>query len=191
VPFFRSFGRSWFEFGLEGETYELGTKSLSGNERNRLWRNDGDGRFTEVGWVSGVASPGDGRGFVAADFDRDGDQDFFLVNSHQPAQYWENRHPRGGHWLGVKLSGRESNSQGIGARLTFVTGERSQVREMHCGSGYLSTPPPEVHVGLGDATVVDRLEVRWPSGEVQVVEDVAVDQVLVIEEGGAARPLER
>jgi len=66
VPFFRSFGRSWFEFGTEGETYHLGTKSLSGNERNRLWRNDGDGTFTEVGWVSGVASPRDGRGFVAA-----------------------------------------------------------------------------------------------------------------------------
>jgi len=74
-----------------------------------------------------------------------------------------------------------------------VTGERSQVRETHCGSGYLSTPPPDVHVhvGVGDATTVDRVEVRWPSGEVQVVEDVEVDQVLVIEEGGAARPLER
>jgi enediyne biosynthesis protein E4 len=190
VAFFRSFGRNWFEYGKGGQTFHLGEDSLSGNEKNRLFRNDGAGGFTEVGWSLGVASKLDGRGFVPADFDRDGDLDFLVINDGQAWEYFENRIPDSGHWLGVQLRGQGANTRGIGARITITAGGRRQVREMHAGSGYLSSPPPEAHYGLADATRVERIEVRWPSGAVQVVDDVAADQVLVIEEGGEVHPLE-
>jgi hypothetical protein len=183
VDFFRSFGRNWFEYGLEGQTYHLGQKSLSGGERNRLFRNDG-GRFVDLGWGSGVASNKDGRGFVPADFDRDGDLDFLLINNNQPWEYMENQHPALGHWLTVQLKGTKSNSHGIGARVSVTTTRGEQIREIRTGAGYLSSPPPEAHFGLGAAARVARLTVAWPSGKTQVLENVAGDQVLVIHEAG-------
>lgn len=181
MDFFRSFGRNWFEYGLEGQTYHLGKKSLSGGERNRLYRNEG-GRFVDVGWVSGVASSKDGRGFIAADFDRDGDLDFLLISNNQPWEYMENQLPQLGSWLVVQLKGEESNSHGIGARITVTTQAGSQIREIHAGSGYLSSPPPEAHFGLGSAKTIERVTVRWPTGRTQTLKDVKPGQVLVIRE---------
>ena len=85
-------------------------------------RLDGNGHFTEIGWVSGVASKMDGRGFVAADFDRDGDLGFLLVNDAQPLQYFENRRKGLGHWLVVQLAGDVGSRHGIGARIKIEAG---------------------------------------------------------------------
>ncbi len=185
MGFFRSFGRNWFEYGLEKKTYELGKKSLSGGERNKLYRNDG-ARFVEVAWGSGVANKSDGRGFIAADFDRDGDLDFLLINNNQPWEYMRNERAALGHWLVVQLRGTESNSHGIGARITLTTSAGEQIRELHAGAGYLSSPPPEAHFGLGAAERIETVTVTvaWPNGKTQVLKNVTPDRVLVIREAG-------
>ena len=168
-------------------TFELGNRSLSGNERNELFRNDGQ-TFTRIGYVTEAGSTLDGRGFVPADFDRDGDIDLFVVNNNQRPLYLENVFATQ-NWAVVQLKGRGRNSHGIGARVRLVAGGRAQVREIHVGSGYLSSPPPEAHFGLGKTSTVERIEVRWPSREVQVIQNVEANRVVVIEEGGSYRYL--
>ena len=137
--------------------------------------------------MSGAQSSLDGRGFVPADFDRDGDVDLFVFNNDQPYLYLENVHGGKRNWVSVQLRGKRSNSHGIGARVRLTAGSRTQVREIHLGSGYLSSPPPEAHFGLADATRIDRLEIRWPTGERQVFEDLSVNNVIRLEEGGDAQ----
>lgn len=180
-------------------TFELGNRSLSGNEANELFRNDGD-RYERIGFVAGARSTRDARGFVPADFDRDGDIDFFVTNNSQPTLYLENREGQKRHWIVVQPRGAGSaakladgsngdNRFGIGARVTVVVGSKLQVREIHAGAGYLSSPPPEAHFGIGDATAIDRVEVRWPNGTVTRIENPDIDQVLVIQQpvtGGPA-----
>ena len=82
----------------------------------------------------------------------------------------------------VRLVGRASNRDGIGARVTVVTGDVRQVLLKKSSTGYLSQNDPRIHFGLGAAEVVDRIEVVWPSGTVQVLENVAARQILTIEE---------
>ncbi len=187
MSFFRSFGRNWFDFGKHGVTFNLGEDSLSGNERNCLFRNDG-GTFSEVAWVTGVASPLDGRGFTYADFDRDGDLDFVVLNDGQELQYFDNQHPSPGHWLTIQLRSDLGNALAIGARIELEVDGQRMTREIHTGSGFLSSPPPEAHFGLAGSTRADRVTVRWPSGRVQVLEDVEGDRVLLLEEPERSPP---
>ncbi|MBI3726458.1 ASPIC/UnbV domain-containing protein [bacterium] len=184
MDFFRSFGRNFFEYTQGKATYNLDDKSLSGYEVNELFRNDGSGRFTRVGYCSGAGSKRDGRGFVPGDFRRTGALDFFVVNNAQPWLYLENTAAIGRHHAIVQLKGRKSNSYGVGARIRLTAGGRSQVREINAGSGFLSSPAPEAHFGLGSADRIEKIEVRWPwTKEWQEVREVDADKVVVIEEG--------
>jgi len=87
------------------------------------------------------------------------------------------------------LKGTKSNSHGIGARVRVTAGGKTQIREIHAGSGYLSSPPPEAHFGLGKAKRVDRIEVLWPWGERQEVEPVEANRIIRVEEGGGSEPV--
>ena len=89
--------------------------------------------------------------------------------------------PRG-HWISLRLVGRRSNRDGIGAQVEVTAGGRTQRRERFAGSGYLSQDDPRVHFGLGTATVVEHITVAWPSGARQTLENVPADRILTIEE---------
>lgn len=124
---------------------------------------------------------------MPADFDRDGDVDVFLVNFAGDCVYYENRMEPSRRWSVIQLDGRSSNRSGVGARIRLTSGGRTQTREIHLGSGFLSSPPPEAHFGLGDGAAVDRIEVSWPSGERQTFENLETNRVIVIEEGRGFR----
>lgn len=87
------------------------------------------------------------------------------------------------HWISFELAGTKSNRLAIGARLKLVAGGVTQTEEIHSGASYLSQNDLRVHFGLGKATKVDSVEIRWPSGQVETVKDLAPDKFYSVLEG--------
>jgi hypothetical protein len=156
--------------------------NLSAFERNRVYLNLGGGRFVDISFLSGADSDGDGRAVVPIDVDEDGMQDLLVRQAGGgPLVVYRNRFPKQ-HWLRVSLHGCSSNRQGIGARLTAHVGDRQIVRELFPSNTFASQRPAETYFGLADANRIDRLVIRWPSGTIQELTNVAVDRHLVIVE---------
>ncbi len=147
-----------------------------------LFLNDGSGRFSEQAVVLGLDDHGMGRGAVSFDYDRDGDLDLLIANAGAAPRLFRNDGGNARHFLVVHLRGAGANRHGIGARVTVRAGGVTQLHELRAGSNYASQDPSEVHVGLGAATVVDELHVRWPSGAGTRRTGVAADQWLVLHE---------
>ena len=122
------------------------------------------------------------RGLVAGDIDNDGDLDLLVTNTGQSADLLRNE-GNGGRALGIRLIGTRSNRDGVGARLRLTAAGRTQIREVTAGSSYLGQNDMRQHFGLGTATRADRLEVKWPSGRVDVVADLPADLIVTIREG--------
>lgn len=159
-----------------------GGHNLSAYERNRVYLNAGGRAFLDASHLSGADSDGDGRSVVAADFRNTGMPDLLVRQVGGGALlYYENRFPRAGY-LTVSLRGDKSNRRGVGARLTAEVGGRTQVRELFPANTFRSQAPAQVHFGLGDAKVVDKLTIRWPSGRVQVLTGVAANRHVVVDE---------
>ena len=153
-------------------------------QRNLLLRNDG-GRLREIGRLSGkgFALEKVSRALAAGDIDNDGDLDLLVTNNGQGADLLRND---GGHRntaLVVRTVGKQSNRQGVGARLRLVAGSKTQIREIKTGSSYLSQSDLRQHFGLGRATEVDRLEIRWPSGRTDVLQKIAANSIITVVEG--------
>ncbi len=167
-----------------GQLVSIGEHSLNGNERKCLFRNNGDGTFTDVAYVNQADRNEDGRGVSIVDYDQDGQLDVILRNYKQPAQVLHNT---GGanHWLALKLIGTRSNRDAVGARVTLTAGGQRQTREVHAGSAYLSGSSLVQHFGLGAQTHIDSLHVRWPSGAEATLTDLGADQQLMLREGDA------
>ncbi len=153
-------------------------------QEHSVFRGSGGGKFVDVSHDAGAVMDVKtvARGACFGDYDNDGKMDAFLVNLGAQGTLVHNVSPATGHWISVLLKGTKSNRDGIGARLEVTTGKRAQVAERVAGSGYMSQNDPRVHFGLGSATKIDKLTVKWPSGKVQVLENVAVDRILSVEE---------
>ena len=120
---------------------------------------------------------------VAGDFRNDGRLDLVVRQvGGGPVLLFENQFPKA-HYLTVSLRGTASNRLGIGARLTATVSGRELTRELYPHNSFRSQMPSRVHFGLGDATRIDRLTIRWPSGAVQTLDDLAADRHVVITEG--------
>jgi len=153
-------------------------------QRKLLFRNTGSRRFADV---TGSAGPGFalekvGRGLAAGDIDNDGDLDLLVTNNGQDADLLRNDGEHG-NALVVRLVGKQSNRDGVGARLRVTTGTRAQIREVKAGSSYLGQNDLRQHVGLGTNQRADRVEVKWPSGRSDVMTNVPANQIITIREG--------
>jgi hypothetical protein len=155
--------------------------------RNILLMNTGDGRFVDVSRQSGdgLAVKLSSRGAALDDLDGDGDVDAVVLNSRSKPTVLRNDSPSDNHWVQIRLRGVKSNRDGVGARITVVAGDLAQVDEVHSGRGYQSHYLSRLHFGLADHDRIDRVEVRWPGGGVDVLDDLAADQALTIVEGAA------
>ena len=153
-------------------------------QRNLLLRNDA-GRFRDVGRTSGrgFALVKVGRALAAGDIDNDGDLDLLVTNNGQTADLLRNDGGSGGAALMVKLVGKQSNRNGVGARLRLVAGGKAQIREVKTGSSYLSQSDLRQHFGLGRATQAERLEIRWPSGKTDMLQNVEANAIVTVTEG--------
>ena len=98
------------------------------------------------------------------------------------AEIWMNRSEKSGHWLDIALHGTKSNRDGIGARIKVVTKTGTQYNHMTTSVGYASSSDGPVHFGLGQDSKADLVEITWPSGTVQRLQNVTADQVLKVTE---------
>ena len=163
--------------------------SFSGYEKKRLFRNNGRHGFVDVAAEAGVDNIRDGRGLVVADFDNDGAQDLYAINSNGPAILYHNLAGRQKSWMTIRLEGTRSNRDALGTRVTFHIPEGIKYRETSAGNGFEGAGTTEVHAGLGETTVVERLVVEWPSGTRQEFRKVEARTRYALKEGGELVPL--
>lgn len=158
-------------------------KHLHGQE-DQIFENIGNGNFRDVSGEHGpyFHEAMVGRGGCFADYDNDGDIDVFIVNLHEEAVLLRNDIGNLNNWIMINLVGTESNRDGIGATVRITTGEITQTAQKTGGGQYLSNNDPRLHFGLSDHEVIDRIEISWPSGIEQILENVEVNQILTIEE---------
>ena len=150
-----------------------------------VFRNVDGARFEDVSARSGpgATAPRSSRGAAFGDFDRDGDVDVLVMNMNEPPSLLRNDY-RGPHaWLAVELEGVKSSRDGLGAIVRVTAGDRVQAQAALSQASYYSHNDLRLHFGVGARDRIDRVEVRWPSGTVDVVRDVPVRQVLKVREG--------
>jgi hypothetical protein len=150
----------------------------------RLWRND-DGIYSEVSSEYGVTDLKEGRALVTFDYDNDGDLDVYIANNGSTPTFYRNDIESGNNWLRLKLNGVASNPDGIGARVELVAAEGSSpvLKVLTGGNDYLGQSESIIHFGLGaNIESVDTVTIRWPSGIVQILSEVASNQLLLVTE---------
>ena len=153
-----------------------------------LYRNLGDGKFTDITAEAGPAfqTPRPARGLAVGDLDGDGRPEIVIVNMNATPSLLHNEAKNQGHQINIALTGTKSNRSAIGARVVVTSGQRRQTAEVMGGSSFYSQNSFTLHFGLGASTSVDQVEVRWPTGLIQKFNSVAADRTMRITEGNAS-----
>jgi hypothetical protein len=166
----------------------MGNKSLSGYEKKRLFHNERGQTFTEQAARHGLDSTRDGRGVAVADFDNDGRLDLFVANANGAPFLYHNVMPLAAntHWVELALQGTKSNRGAVGAQVRVTSAGKTLLRFVDGGNSFAGQSSARVHAGLGSASAIDRVEVRWPSGLTQTFDNIPADRITKIVEGSQA-----
>ena len=158
-------------------------------QKDRLFRNERNGTFTEIADATGIGTLQSrvGRGVAFGDYDNDGDVDLFVVNNHDRAVLLRNDGGNHNAWLQVKLVGTADNRDGVGSKIRIVAGNLTQIREINAGASYMSFNSLTAEFGLGQELMVDSLEVVWPNGATERFSNVHVNQRVVVTQGNGIR----
>ena len=183
-------GHTWGDFDNDGDLDLFivnGTEGVAAEETNNyIFRNDGANEFELL--TNGAISntPSLSAGTATADFDRDGDLDIYVANwgqNSEPNMLYKND-LYGTNWIEIALKGINENSQGIGSKVRLEVVRNGQkkflIRWLLPNTGYASQNEPILHFGLGNATEISSIEITWPSGKVQRLEEVPANQYLEI-----------
>ncbi len=176
--------------GANGNLFEdtrnwapIGNASLSGFERSRVLVSR-EGRWEDVAARVGVRDEYDGRAVALADLWNRGVLDVIVANQAQPVLLYRNSVPPGRHWIGFDLTGTRSNRSAIGAEVAVFAPGLRQLRVVDGGMGFASQNDRRLHFGLGAATALDSVEIRWPSGARQILTHLEVDRFHRVAEPG-------
>ena len=158
-------------------------KHLYGQE-DQLFENIGNGKFKDVSTEHGkyFLQKLVGRGACFGDYDNDGDIDAYIVNLNDRGAFLRNNKGNQNNWLTLNLVGTISNRDGIGSRVKVTSGGKAQTAQKKSTTGYLSQNDPRMHFGLAKNSIVDRIEIKWPSGKLQVLENIKPNQILTVKE---------
>ena len=158
-------------------------KHLYGHEDQLFDNVDGE-KFVDVSLDRGEYFNKEyvGRGACLGDYDNDGDMDVLIVNLNDHCRFLRNNKGNQNNWLILHLIGTTSNRDGIGARIKISSGNKVQIAQRKSTTGYLSQNDPRIHFGIAKNETVEKIEIKWPSGKVQVLEDIKANQVLVVKE---------
>jgi hypothetical protein len=169
------------------DTVEQYDKSTTYKERSLLLQQRA-GRFVDVTAQSGAPAKmvESSRGAVFGDLNNDGKIDIVVLNARSRPAVLINETASRNHWVLLKLAGTRSNRSAVGASARLTAGGRTQLDEVRAGRGYQSAEDLRLHFGLGALSVIDRLEVRWPSGATNIWTNLAADRVLRLTEGESA-----
>jgi enediyne biosynthesis protein E4 len=173
---------------VNGHVYpEVDKQNLGSSyeEPRILYHNNGDKTFSDI---SAQAGPGitavhAGRGLAVGDLWNDGRISAVISNMNARPSLLVNQVRSSNHWVGLKVVGTKSNRDGIGARVTLKVGARVLVDEVRSGSSYDSNSDVRIHFGLGGATKIDWVQIRWPSGLTERFENIPVDAIHTLKEG--------
>lgn len=157
----------------------------------QLLRNDGQARFDDISSHAGPYFHDRwlGRGVAGADFDDDGDLDIVVTHLHRPVALLENQTVTHRHWLGIKLASLDRIPP-VGGRVAITAGKHRQVRQVVSGGSYLSVHDDRLLVGLGESVDQVRVEVAWPSGRLDVFDNLPPDRYWLIVEGRIPQPVQ-
>src|SRR2546425_1056788 len=189
VAFFDFDNDGWPDLLLvNGHVYpEVDSQHLGSNfkEPRILYHNNGNGTFTDISSSAGpaITAVSSSRGLAVGDLWNDGRMSAVVSNMNAPPSLLVNDVRNGNHWITFRAIGVKSNRDGIGARITVKAGARTLVDEVRSGSSYISNNAMRVHFGLGSATKVDWIQVRWPSGLVERFENLSADSIHTLKEG--------
>jgi hypothetical protein len=155
-----------------------------------LHLNKHDGTFEDASAAAGLADLplSSRRGVAFGDIWNDGAIDVLILNVGEPPTLLRNHQTNGNHWVEFKLQGTKSNRAAIGARLTLHAGKLVQFNEVRGGASYLSQNDLRLHFGLEANAKIDSVEIAWPSGAVERLGNLDVDQIYTVEEGMGIRP---
>ncbi len=165
------------------------TTEAAYSQRKLLYRNLRNGKFEDISLQAGpgITEESSARGCAFGDFDNDGDIDVVINNVNALPALLRCDSRLSNNWIKVRTIGTKSNRSGIGARLLCVTGagkdEMRQIDEVRSGGSYYSQNDLRIHFGLGKAEKVSLLEIRWPSGAVQTLKEIGVNQLIYVKEG--------
>jgi hypothetical protein len=193
------YGAALYDFDNDGwkdlfvtrghSSWESVPPGVSARQPNAVFRNLGtSGKWEALTTAAGFTdeTAAHHRGCAFADFDGDGRVDAVVSSLERDAELWMNRSPNTNHWLDVALRGTHSNRDGIGARIKVVSPSGTQYNHQTSSVCYASSSLGPVHFGLGPDKIATRIEVTWPSGIVQTLENVAADRIVTaVEPAGA------
>jgi len=158
-------------------------KSLKGM-KDQLFENTGEGKFKDVSMECGSYFSKElvGRGACFGDYDNDGDMDGYVLNLNDHGAFLKNNKGNQNNWLIINLVGTSSNRDGIGSRIEVTSGGLVQTAQKKSTTGYLSQNDPRIHFGLARNKIIEKIEIKWPSGKFQVLENIKANQILVVKE---------
>ena len=130
----------------------------------------------------GITKTGDRKGSVFFDYDVDGFLDVYLPSAEHNHILYHNLGGNGANWIGFILEGTVSNRDAVGSLVTVYTGDKQQVRYTKCGNGFVRQDNPWVHFGIGFATEIDSVVIKWPLGQIQLITNIVINQYHEIKE---------